>query len=72
MNALDNLKRPTDVGTGGLVIPHVCRESTTCTCYQLALEPDEECPVHGWGEYPPRCGTCGRFLKRKPLEVNAV
>lgn len=43
---------------------HVCRESKTCTCYLLALEPDESCPQHGAGEWPLRCGICGRFLKR--------
>lgn len=29
------------------------------------MEPDEECPIHGAGEWPPRCCICGRFLKRK-------
>jgi hypothetical protein len=28
----------------------------------VALEPDERCPVHGPGEFPPRCAECGRFL----------
>ena len=44
--------------------PHECRESKTCMCSLTALEPDESCPVHGVGEWPPRCGICGRFLKR--------
>lgn len=44
--------------------PHICHESKTCMCYLLALEPDERCPVHGCGEWPPRCAVCGRFLKR--------
>jgi len=43
---------------------HVCRESKTCACDIQGLEPNEECPVHGAGEYPPRCGTCGRFITR--------
>ena len=43
---------------------HVCKESRTCCCYQLALEPDEKCPVHGAGEWPPRCETCGKFIGR--------
>lgn len=47
--------------------PHECKESTTCTCYILADEPNEECPQHGGGEWPPRCGECGRFLKREAL-----
>lgn len=40
---------------------HQCCKSTVCRCYLLALEPNEQCPVHGW-PYPPRCGDCGRFL----------
>jgi hypothetical protein len=43
---------------------HICRKSNTRGCYQLATEPDEECPVHGAGEWPPRCEVCGRFVKR--------
>ena len=48
---------------------HDCRESTTCCCYLLADEPDEECPVHGGGTWPPRCEVCGRFMKRKAYDV---
>ena len=44
---------------------HVCQEDKTCCCYQLALEPDEKCPLHGAGDWPPRCETCGRFIHRK-------
>lgn len=44
---------------------HVCRKSRTCCCSQLADEPDESCPVHGFGDWPPRCEECGRFLPRK-------
>jgi hypothetical protein len=43
-------------------VSHECKESDTCTCYALADEPNGECPVHGAGEWPPRCGECGRFL----------
>ena len=46
------------------IVRHVCAEGKTCTCSMLALEPDEDCPVHGAGPYPPRCGKCGRFIKR--------
>ena len=42
---------------------HICKEDIYCTCYQLALEPDEDCALHG-NPYPPRC-NCGRFIKRK-------
>lgn len=34
----------------------------TCICYLLAQEPDEKCPIHGGGEWPPRCAHCGRFM----------
>lgn len=44
--------------------PHECHEDNSCCCSMQALEPDEECPVHGFGEWPPRCGICGRFIKR--------
>ena len=49
--------------------PHVCRQSTTCTCSIVGLEPDEECPVHGGGEWPPRCETCGRLMPWPKVEV---
>lgn len=44
---------------------HFCKESSTCTCHLLASEPDEKCPVHGVGKWPPRCKYCGRFMKRR-------
>lgn len=50
-------------GCPGHYKPHVCRESRSCVCSIQALEPDEECPVHGVGEWPPRCDVCGRFMK---------
>jgi len=40
---------------------HRCREARTCCCYQLADEPNERCPVHGFGEWPPRW-----VLRRRP------
>jgi hypothetical protein len=42
--------------------PHECRESKTCICRCDADEPNDDCPVHGCGEFPPRCGACGKFL----------
>lgn len=42
---------------------HICKEDKTCCCSLTALEPDEDCPVHGW-PYPSRC-RCGRFVKSK-------
>ena len=45
--------------------PHVCRQSKTCCCSQVALEPDEHCPLHGGlMEWPPRCEICGQFMKQ--------
>lgn len=42
---------------------HKCERSKVCSCSMSAMEPDENCEVHGLGEYPSRCGTCGRFIK---------
>lgn len=47
---------------------HECREARACCCSVTALAPNEECPVHGSGPWPPRCGECGRFL---PMVVRA-
>ena len=47
---------------------HVCTESIPfCRCYMFALEPSENCPIHGGGFYPPRCSECGKFMKVKEL-----
>jgi len=46
---------------------HKCAEAITCCCYMLALEPDDNCPVHGC-PWPPRCQECGRFMKREANE----
>ena len=46
---------------------HKCIMSpSTCVCSVTADEPDDQCPVHGLGEYPPRCATCGRFMRIYP------
>ncbi len=42
---------------------HVCQRSDTCSCSITDMEPNEECPVHAAGEWPPRCEKCGRFMK---------
>jgi len=44
---------------------HQCRESDVCSCSLTALEPDERCPIHDAGIWPPRCAECGRFLPWK-------
>lgn len=50
-------RKPKPVG------PHTCRRATTCCCSVSGTEPDESCPVHGGGEWPPRCEACGRMMK---------
>ncbi len=47
------------------IMEHICEEGRTCTCDMIALEPSEECTVHGVGIYPPVCDECGRFMKRE-------
>lgn len=47
-----------------VVGPHECRESTVCRCRMDADEPDDRCPVHGMGMYPPKCAECGRYMRR--------
>jgi hypothetical protein len=42
---------------------HVCTPHGPCTCDTYALEPSEQCTVHGSLSSPPRCYDCGRFLK---------
>lgn len=42
---------------------HKCVESTSCTCSISALEPNDNCPVHSSGNWPPRCEICGRFMR---------
>ena len=44
---------------------HKCKQLDYCICDISALEPNEECPVHAAGIYPPRCMICGRFMKYK-------
>jgi hypothetical protein len=41
---------------------HICNGALGCTCDRSALEPDEDCPVHGHGPWPPRCRICGRYM----------
>lgn len=47
-----------------MMVLHTCKEAEYCICSTLALEPNENCPLHGH-PYPPRCATCGRFIHRK-------
>jgi len=47
-------------------IKHVCAPRRSCCCSVQALEPDEDCPIHGY-PYPPRC-DCGRFIKKNNNE----
>jgi hypothetical protein len=53
--------------------PHVCRYTPTCQCYMLALEPADECPIHGSGPAREACDVCGRFMKsRRRAEAEAI
>lgn len=40
---------------------HICKRIDYCICSSIADEPNENCPIHGHGEFPPRCIICGRF-----------
>lgn len=42
---------------------HICIERYWCSCSVMALEPDDDCPIHAGGGIP-RCCYCGKFLKR--------
>jgi hypothetical protein len=52
---------------GGTSKVNKCKheESQACICSIVAYEPDESCPRHGGGIWPPRCQNCGKFMKRK-------
>jgi hypothetical protein len=41
---------------------HEHKRPHTCCCSITALEPREDCPIHGWGEWPARCEICGQFM----------
>ncbi len=41
---------------------HVCQRPRTCSCSSQGLEPNEDCPIHGAGDWPPRCERCGRLM----------
>lgn len=47
------------------ITSHICKQATHCICSSINLEPDETCPIHGSGEFPPRCENCGQFIKWK-------
>lgn len=44
------------------MIEHECKEPDWCSCWKLATEPNPDCYIHGY-PFPPRCGTCGRFMR---------
>lgn len=52
------------MGSEKLIDTHECEEDDVCCCGIAAIEPDESCPVHGCGPWPPRCCHCGRFIER--------
>ena len=48
---------------------HKCRAMTGCICWTGDLEPDDNCPMHGSGAWPPQCEVCGRFLPWYPRDI---
>ena len=46
-----------------IAVKHKCKKRDYCICNMMASEPNENCPIHGHGEWPPRCVVCGRFVK---------
>jgi hypothetical protein len=48
---------------------HVCKTMRYCVCSVQALEPDEDCPIHGCAQQP-RC-ECGRFVRTPPQPESA-
>lgn len=47
---------------------HKCYSANHCICSISALEPEDNCAIHGHGNWPPRCNECGKFLPRKAKE----
>jgi hypothetical protein len=47
---------------------HTCREVDYCICSPHLYEPNEDCPIHMGGAWPPRCMICGRFMKWRAHE----
>ena len=45
---------------------HKCKPLRYCTCYELALEPEDTCYIHGYISHTERC-SCGRWVKA-PIE----
>ncbi len=48
---------------------HVCKIAHYCMCSVVGLEPSQDCPIHGEGQWPPQCITCGRFMKAETRET---
>jgi hypothetical protein len=47
---------------------HKCEPDYYCCCNTIGLEPDEDCPIHGFGHYIPHCIMCGRFISKMVLK----
>ena len=53
--------------------PHKCEIGHYCMCSIVALEPDNSCPIHGFGWYDtPRCIHCGRFMKKEKKQHDEI
>lgn len=48
---------------------HLCAPFNYCICSAQALEPNERCPVHGFGFYPDKCRFCGRFISKSASNI---
>ena len=44
-----------------MAVIHKHVRQTWCDCW--GWEPNERCPIHGQGEFSPRCCLCGQFIK---------
>lgn len=45
---------------------HECTNLGSCLCSRSSLEPNEDCPIHGYPD-PRRCTICGRYFKVRSM-----
>ena len=43
---------------------HECKYTKICNCWPTASSPNEECPIHGYGEKKIKCDTCGKYMNK--------
>ena len=49
------------------IAKHVCKKADWCICSISALEPNDNCPLHGH-PWPPKCAECGKFMPWPKVE----